>query len=208
DPAERRARHLRQLEELAELGMEMARAVAEAALHPPPAADPAAPAAPAHTPKRTDPGLVFARLAHSVRQTIALEARIAAGTETRTFGRPPPPPDPRRALLREALHGAAEPRSGPRSGPGRADASGFRREIDERIDDELAADPAGDIAIEDLLVIIARDLGVTLDYSRLSDAVIGMTDAEPEPEPEPDPEPDPAAPAPPPGPAPHGPDPP
>jgi hypothetical protein len=227
DAAERTARHLRQLQELAELGMAMARAVAEEALHPAPAPE-AAPSEPATAPTRTrrDPGLGFARLAHSVRQTIALEARIAAERDNPS-PRPsrPPPPDPRRSLLRGALYAAAP---GPHREAGRATPGGFRREIDERIEDELAADPGGDIPIHEILAAICGDLGITLDCSRLPDALLDMTDPMDDPADDPgddpvddpgdDPADDPASPAPPPGltphgpashaPAPHGPDPP
>jgi hypothetical protein len=64
------ARHVRMLQELAELAMTMARQVA---------ARPVAPADPAD--EKTggaDPGLVLTRLARCVRQTVALEARLAA----------------------------------------------------------------------------------------------------------------------------------
>ncbi len=200
DAAARTARHLRQLEELAELGMAMARAVAAEALHPAPAAE-AAPSEPATTPTRTrrDPGLTFARLAHSVRQTIALEARIAAERDNPS-PRPtrPLPPDPRRSLLRGALYDAAGP--GPQREAGRAAAGGFRREIDERIDDELAVDPGGDIPVHEILAAICGDLGISLDYSRLPDALLDMTGPMDD-----DPVDGPASPAPPPGPAPHGP---
>ncbi|HEX4259930.1 MAG TPA: hypothetical protein VHY76_02420 [Acetobacteraceae bacterium] len=194
DPAAeaRKGRHLRQLEELAELGMAMARSVAKSALHPPPADDTAAddtappdPETPATAPpqpaSRSNPGLVFARLAHSVRQTIALEARIAAGGETprRT---PPPPPDPRRAVLQRAFRDAAG--SGPNGAPG----TSFRREVDERIEDELAADPGGHLPLYDILAAICDDLGITLDHSRLPDEVLDFSEIEPDPDAETDPD--------------------
>ncbi len=189
DPAAeaRKARHLRHLEELAELGMAMARAVAKSALHPPeaddtPPPDPETPAtAPPQPASRGNPGLVFARLAHSVRQTIALEARIASGGETprRT---PPPPPDPRRAVLQRAFRDAAG--SGPNGAPG----TSFRREADERIDDELAADPGGHLPLYDILATICDDLGITLDHSRLPDEVLDFSEIEPDPDAETDPD--------------------
>ena len=65
-PADARTeRHLRMLQELAEIGMDLARGVRAQAL------DPAAGAA------GGDFGLVFSRIARAVRQTLALEARIA-----------------------------------------------------------------------------------------------------------------------------------
>ncbi|HEX4262342.1 MAG TPA: hypothetical protein VHY76_14690 [Acetobacteraceae bacterium] len=166
----RRARHLRQLQELAELGMAMARTVAQASLEPPPEAAAAdTKLAVPHPPGRSDPGLVFARLAYAVRQTIALEARIAAGLDGSAPRRPPPPPpppDPRRALLRLALHDGARP------GTDRATGTKFRREVEERIEDELADDPDGDLPFGDILGAICDDLGITLDLARQPDAVI------------------------------------
>jgi hypothetical protein len=65
-PADARTeRHLRMLQELAEIGMDLARGVRAQAL------DPAAEAA------GGDFGLVFSRIARAVRQTLALETRIA-----------------------------------------------------------------------------------------------------------------------------------
>ncbi len=194
EAAARTARHLRHLEELAELGMAMARAVAGAALHPPPAPDAAAPpeatpAAPRAPHRKGDPGLVFARLALAVRQTIALEARIVAERDNPSGRRPPPPPpDPRRALLRRAFRDAADPGTGGAADPstGGAAATGFRREVDERIEEELAADPGGQIPIEDILDAICDDLGIDLDLSQVPDEVLGIADPEPaDPEQEP-----------------------
>ncbi len=67
DPAEARTeRHLRVLQELAELGMTLARAVAARAAE---TAD-------------ADLGLAFTRIARAVRQTVALEAKLADDRET------------------------------------------------------------------------------------------------------------------------------
>lgn len=66
DPAEARAeRHSRILQELAELGMTLARAVAARAVETGDA----------------DLGLAFTRVARAVRQTLALEAKLADGRE-------------------------------------------------------------------------------------------------------------------------------
>jgi hypothetical protein len=69
-PAESRAeRHLRLLQELAEIGMDIARAVRAEALAV--ADDDAAAPAPSRFGK-SDPGLVFSRIARAVRQTIGI----------------------------------------------------------------------------------------------------------------------------------------
>src|SRR3954471_3207138 len=98
--AERRARHLDMLREMAELAMEVARDAAAKATSP----DPATAGCP-------DPGLTFARATRAARQAIALETRIAAGDlpPMRAPRDPATSPDPRRALLRQALHKAAQP---------------------------------------------------------------------------------------------------
>src|SRR5436305_2049621 len=66
--ADRRARHLDMLREMAELAMAVARDAAAKATSP----DPAPPDAP-------DPGLTFSRATRAARPAIALEPRIAAG---------------------------------------------------------------------------------------------------------------------------------
>jgi hypothetical protein len=76
----RTQRHLETLQELAELGMRMARAVTEQAVQQAEAGEPVV----------GDPGLVLSRIARSVRQTIALEAKLAedhrAGAAKRIAG--------------------------------------------------------------------------------------------------------------------------
>ncbi|HWK45279.1 MAG TPA: hypothetical protein VNT30_11185, partial [Stellaceae bacterium] len=74
ESSERTERHLRMLQRLAEIGMELAEAVGRQALEQAKAAS-----EPAETPRQPGPdlGLVFTRLSRSVRQTVALEARIA-----------------------------------------------------------------------------------------------------------------------------------
>ncbi|HWK45846.1 MAG TPA: hypothetical protein VNT30_14085, partial [Stellaceae bacterium] len=77
--SERTERHLRMLQRLAEIGMELAEAVGRQALEQAKAAS-----EPAGTPQKAGPdlGLVFTRLSRAVRQTVALEARIAEGPLT------------------------------------------------------------------------------------------------------------------------------
>ncbi len=171
---ERTARHLAMLRELAEIGMALARAIGEqalAALEAPATPDPAAPQAEApdpQSPPRTDPGLAFARVARAVRQCIALEARIAAGKLPAPRGRaaPQPAPDPRRDLIRRVVRLAAE-------ADGLA-TTALKRDIDERLDDELEADPDGDTPVEEIIVAIFQDLGLARDLARQPDEVIAI----------------------------------
>ena len=112
--AERRARHLDMLREMAELAMEVARHAAAKATSP----DPATADAP-------DPGLTFARATRAARQAIALETRIAAGDlppmraprpardPAAPRARPPPhppPPSPAQSRPRRAQPRRPPPR--------------------------------------------------------------------------------------------------
>ncbi len=178
DQAERTARHSAMLRELAEIGMALARALGQQALAAleapaPEAPETAPPASSRSAPVRPDPGLAFARVARAVRQTIALEARIIADRDApprppRPERRPERHPDPRHAMIRRVLHKAAA-----------ADARGAApatvlREIDERLDDELDADPDQDIPIADIVVAICRDLGLARDLARQSDELVAI----------------------------------
>ena len=152
--AERRARHLNMLREMAELAMEVARHAAAKATSP----DPATADAP-------DPGLTFARATRAARQAIALETRIAAGDlpslrQPRPANDPAAAPDPRRAHLRQALHKAA------RAEPGRP---ALRRDIDISIERELGADPEAEIATGEILAKLSNQLGLPFDPSLLPD---------------------------------------
>jgi hypothetical protein len=204
EQAERTARHLAMLRELAEIGMALARALGQQALAaleaPAPEAPETAPSDPVHpAPVRPDPGLGFARVARAVRQTIALEARIIADRDAPP--RPPRPerhpgrrpgrhPDPRHATIRRVLHEAAA-----------ADARGAApatvlREIDERLDDELDADLDQDIPVADIIVAICNDLGLARDLAQQSDEFVAIISLAGSSRPEDDPACDPSAPPP------------
>ncbi len=180
EPA-RKARHLAMAQELAELGMGLARSAAarattlfaeEAAAPPPdPAEAPEPPpvtAAVPLTPAQSH-AFTFARLSNAIRQAIALEARIAADAfapRPAAAARAPAQPrrpDARRALLRQALHEAAatEP-----------DPALLRRAIDARIEDELQADPDVTTPVWELLESISADMALTLNLPRLPDACL------------------------------------
>ena len=68
---ERTERHSSVLRELAEIGMDLARALRTHAVAEPDAA------------RAADVGLVFSRVSRAIRQTVALEARLDADRETR-----------------------------------------------------------------------------------------------------------------------------
>jgi hypothetical protein len=188
---ERTARHLRLCAELADLGMQLARAAAAKALaewaepEQPPTAEPQSdqptalpnqpaepPPEPAPTPKRTagsaatrkptDPALLFTRLVAAVRDCIALEARLAAATS----------PAAARAL---SLQLRADPRRAhlrdafrlvTENHPDRAE---LLRETTTRLDEELAADEGRSIDPPTLFFAICEELGIEIDFATLPD---------------------------------------
>jgi hypothetical protein len=154
---------MRMCQELAELGMQLARAIAAKALQdlapPEPAQpEPAQPQKPA-----ADPALAFARITRAVRQCIALEAHLMAGSPQ---GRPKPqrpPPDPRRATLQNIFETVL------RTNPNRAE---LKRETNERLETQLATDPDGNISIPDIFYTIVNDLGIELDLANIPDETL------------------------------------
>jgi hypothetical protein len=162
--AERRDRELDMLREMAELGMQMARAAAARAL------DPDSQTAPDFA---RDPTLAFARATCAVRQAIALETRIAAAELAPARAQPAPASahDPRRPALRQALYKLAD------AEPERAARAQLRRHIDERIEHELLADPGADLPPGDVFAAICDDLGLHLDPSALPDELLGLPPA-------------------------------
>ena len=111
--------------------------------------------------KPTDPAVLFTRLAATVRDCIALEARLAAGPggtsraitlQLRA--------DPRRAPVREAFREAIK------NHPDRAD---LQRETTTRLDEVLAADPDQTITLGNLLFDICNELDIEVDLSTVPD---------------------------------------
>jgi len=182
------ARHLSMARELAELGMALVRAAATQALlawREPPSAAAEPPtlgeSAPNSTPAdaaaqtqaaepaagvrpRPDHALAFARLSRAVRQTIALEARIAAGDIAsprrhrhlgeHPAGRRPFTLDGRR--LEQATDADLS----------RAFSLGLLRDIAERLDDDPEIEPEDIAAIAETLRGVCGDLGIGLDPSQ------------------------------------------
>ena len=166
-PVESRAeRHLRLLRELAEIGMDIARAVRAEAV-----ADAGGEPAPSRF-GRAEPGLVFSRIARAVRQTLALEARFAQEVEQARAEH-----ERRRAnvehlifqhrqedireFVAKAIEAEAEQRDTPES-----DVERLLDDLDERLEDgrydDALADP--DAPIAELVARICDDLGVTPDW--------------------------------------------
>ena len=188
---DRTARHLRLCAELTDLAMQLARAAAARTLtdwakpEPPPAAEPPpisatepqsdSETAPhpdrAPTPryaaasyKPINPAVLFTRFAATVRDCIALEARLVAGAAPATRAvtlqlRA----DPRRAPLREAFHDAIK------NHPDRAD---LLRETTTRLDEQLTNDPDQTIGLGNLLFDICNELGIEVDLAQIPDVFL------------------------------------
>lgn len=162
DLAARRARRLAMFDLLAELNMEAAKIAAEQIR----AREPGHP---------ENPHLALSRATRSVTHVITVESRFLAGEPAPAPAAAPAPKtrlpaaaDPRRRPLREALHALTQ------SEPDRGVRTQLRRTIDQRIDEELAADPDLEIPIFEILMAIAEEFGLRIDVSRLSDELLGM----------------------------------
>ena len=169
----RTARQLAMLQELAEIGMQIARAVRDevvaraerAAIEDPP------------TPRLGggDPGLVYSRVARAVRQTLALQTRIAEGIETARFEQQRTHVAAVRSAFTERQHEvrdyvaeAIEAEAAEKGTPEK-DIERLLDDLDERLEvgdyDEVLAD----LPIGDLVERICADLGVIPDWSLWED---------------------------------------
>jgi hypothetical protein len=185
---------MRMCAELAELGMDLARAAAAKArtdwAEPEEAPEAEAPPNPEGAPhtcvaqvarppratslsvraascKSSDPALIFTRVAACVRASIALEARLAAGlTPTGRGTSPALRSDPRRAPLRDIFRRVTEHH------PDRAD---LIRETTARIDQDLEADPDRALELSHLFFTICEDLGIEVDLAIIPDRFLGFT---------------------------------
>jgi hypothetical protein len=184
--AERAERHLRMLAELAEIGMELARDLRRQvlgepgteAVQPDPAQSDIAAGRVGGTDLRADLGLVFSRIARAVRQTVALEARLAAEAQAREQqdaavqasrmaaqrARAKQQKERVKRLVEEAIASEADGR----------DAEGLLLDLDERLDDP---DVEAELGWRPLGVIVAgicENLGIEIDLSGFSDAELGF----------------------------------
>ncbi|HWK44213.1 MAG TPA: hypothetical protein VNT30_05820, partial [Stellaceae bacterium] len=167
---ERTERHLRMLQRLAEIGMELAEAVGRQALEQAKAAS-----EPAETPRQPGPdlGLVFTRISRSVRQTVALEVRIAEGPLTPRAVSAALDKQAERAALAET-----DRRHRRKAQVGRivkqainAELSGIKayqleRELRERLEDEDVETDIGDHPIGAIIARICWDLGLDPNWRR------------------------------------------
>jgi hypothetical protein len=165
EAAERRARHLRMLVRLADVGMELIEHVRRQVLED-------------EVPPGVDPVLAFASLAKAVRQTVALEAKVAAGG----FSTPQPaaravvqsegvwrPWDGKlkakvRLKVEEAIASLADP----------SDAENLLCDLNERLDDPEYGDEMSDRPVGMAFALICGALGLEVDLKKYSDAELGL----------------------------------
>jgi hypothetical protein len=164
-PESRAERHLRLLQELAEIGMDIARAVRAEALARDDAAEP--------TPSRFgkgDLGLVYSRVARAVRQTFALEARLAEGIEKARVDREQRRVnvaqlefEQRQEDIRDFVAQAIEADAARRHTPEEA-VERLLDDLDERLEDGAYDDALADAPIAELVARICDDLGISPDW--------------------------------------------
>jgi hypothetical protein len=165
----RTARQLATLQELAEIGMQIARAVRDEALARAEAADEDAPARPSPF-GAGDLGLIYSRVARAVRQTLALEARIADDLEKAKFeqGRRRNAAirtalDERQQEIRDYVAEAIEAEAVEKTSPDR-EVERLLDDLDERLDAGDYDDALHHGPIGELVARICADLGVIPDW--------------------------------------------
>jgi len=151
------------LQELADLGMQLARLAVQQAQQDKSAEPP--------RPRRADPSLVFLRLSTAIRDTIVLKTRLAAGIlpppprpprEARTQPHPAEaPPDARRALiLRYFREGIDLTRQ-------KSKIATSQQIVETHIDAELAKDPQARLPGREILLKICKSLDLPFYANRL-----------------------------------------
>ncbi len=170
----RTARHLAMLQELAEIGMQMARAVRDEALARAEAVDEDAPGPPSRF-GNGDLGLIYSRIARAVRQTLALETRVAEGIEKARFERQRAHVASVRAAfqdrqneIRDYVAEAIEAEAAERKSSDR-EVERLLDDLDERLEDGVYDDALADAPIGDLVARICDDLGVIPDWALWDD---------------------------------------
>src|ERR1700712_1138519 len=166
EAAERRARHLRILAELADIGMELVQHVRLQALEE-------------DAPSGPDPVLAFARLAKAVRQTVALEAKVAAGgfDSVQPVARSAARSDPAaRARARPVKERGRRPVEEAIAFEAEGDETeDLLRDLHERLDDPAFEDEFDGQPIGIIVASICAALGVQANLKAFSDAELGFT---------------------------------
>jgi len=162
-----RAGQLAVLQELSEIGMQIARAVRDEVLAPAPAAD--EPAPPSRF-GRADPAIMFSRIAKAVRQTLLLQTRVFEGVEKAKEVETRRKRDVQQLILdqrqedvrgfvADAIENEVERGDRPEK-----DAERLLEELDERLEDGCYDDRLADAPIPELITRICCDLGVSPDW--------------------------------------------
>jgi hypothetical protein len=153
------------LQRLAELGMQLAELAAARALVE---AQPENQASEPGRRPRTDPSLLFTRLARTVRDTIAQKVSLTprttpaespAAAKTRK--------DPRRPFIAAEFDRAVATSDYPK-----IDRPALRREIDDRLTEALAADPDCLVAGGEFVMTICKEFGLDFDIAQFADEVL------------------------------------
>jgi hypothetical protein len=165
-----RAQQLAMLQELAEIGMQMARAVRDEALAPVEPADEDAPTKPPSRFGSGDLGLVYSRIARAVRQTLALQIRVAEDIEkVRVQGEQRRVAairwgmEERQREIRDYVAEAIEAEAVELKKPER-EVERLLDDLDERIEAGDYDDSLDDAPIGDIVARICADLGVIPDW--------------------------------------------
>ena len=157
---------MRVLEELAEIGMQLARAVRDEALEAP-------------TERAAELALTFSRVARAVRQTVALEARLARDAETqaqdaadrrerRAAGERFDLIRRRKAQVRDVVERAIE------TDPADNDRERLLDDLYERLEDDLYDADFAEQPVGELIARICKDLGVAVDPGLWADEAWGL----------------------------------
>lgn len=158
----RTARHLRMLERLSEIGMELAEAIGREALAEPGEGEVRRSAG--------DRGPVFARVARAVRQTVALEARLANDAQTREARlgqaeRADRQAETRRARARREAEVRDIVQTVIEAETSDCVHSSFRGALDARLDREDDDSDLADLPLGEAVARVCRDLGLDPDWS-------------------------------------------
>jgi len=169
----RAARQLAMLQELAEIGMQIARAVRDEALALAAPADEDAP--PRSRFGNGDLGLVYSRVARAVRQTVALETRVAGEIETARVERARRrdaalrwAADERQHEIRDYVAEAIEAEAVEKESSER-EVERLLDDLDERLDAGQYDDTLQTAPVGELVERICADLGVIPDWSLWDD---------------------------------------
>lgn len=168
DPDRERAeRHARVLARLGELTLGLAEAVQGQAVEA--ARQPLEDAAADRT---RGLGLVFSRLSYEMRQTVALEARLAADAKATAAGAAQDRRHRRRNLVRRILKEAIEAEEAAEAEACELDVDEQDRrddllsELDRRLQDDDDAQDTGELPVGEVVARFCRELGIVPDWSR------------------------------------------